>query len=216
MVAYVHLFSCILKKLGLNDLCTDAVIWFLFSFSTVRHTNCPFCRTTCMHTDLIRGKNHNQETLAQHMMQYHKEHRQRAATTLFCENVGLISLPSEIHCTGPELERITALIGTSLVNRQTLATQRAAKSDNSSENGDKGSGDVPSSNASHSPDSTSDHESVNSTVTPVEVLDDDSCQGDHNPLLDDEDNEMNDAAVYPDDGLDGAQICQHISTEAST
>jgi len=95
----------------------------------LRHTNCPFCRNFCMHTDLIRGKQHNSDVLSNHMTECLRRHSQRLATSLFCETMGLISIPSKVNCTERELAELTSRIKGSVVDRTTLAKYRKSNPD---------------------------------------------------------------------------------------
>mmetsp|Transcript_15759 Transcript_15759/g.43479 ORF Transcript_15759/g.43479 Transcript_15759/m.43479 type:complete len:375 (+) Transcript_15759:142-1266(+) len=162
----------------------------------LRHTNCPFCRNFCMHTDLVGGKQQNEV-----LSEYLRMHSQRSATTLFCEKSGLLSVPSNVNCTVEEFEELISRIRGSVVDRMTLATSRQSKPETT---GSRKSD--PASHRSNEPvgDDVSSREralsaSLEESEGPLEVLD-----------VDD------DPANLPPQGANDVPISEHLSLGLQT
>lgn len=87
--------------------------------NVVHHVTCPFCRKVCMHVDEYRGRQKHE-----HIEEMLELHSKRSATTYFCIQDGLVTIPSRIHCTNAELQKLQGRICDCIVDRKELATMR--------------------------------------------------------------------------------------------
>uniref|UniRef100_A0A7S3KVH3 RING-type domain-containing protein n=1 Tax=Amphora coffeiformis TaxID=265554 RepID=A0A7S3KVH3_9STRA len=101
----------------------------------VHHVTCPFCRKVCMHVDEYRGKQKHE-----HIEELLELHSKRSATTYFCIQEGLVTIPCRIRCTNSELKRLQGRICDCIVDRKELATMRGGNPNNTAGQDDAGDG----------------------------------------------------------------------------
>ena len=99
-----------------------------FDVRSVHHVTCPFCRKVCMHVDEYRGKQKHE--LIEELLELHSK---RSATTYFCIQEGLVTIPCRIRCTNSELKRLQGRICDCIVDRKELATMRGGNQRNNNE-----------------------------------------------------------------------------------
>jgi len=78
-----------------------------------------------MHVDEYRGKQKHE-----HIEELIELHSKRSATTYFCIQEGLVTIPCRIHCTNSELKRLQGRICDCIVDRKQLATMRCENPNN--------------------------------------------------------------------------------------
>ena len=78
-----------------------------------------------MHVDEYRGKQKHE-----HIEELLELHSKRSATTYFCIQEGLVTIPCRIRCTNSELKRLQGRICDCIVDRKELATMRGGNPNN--------------------------------------------------------------------------------------
>lgn len=83
-----------------------------------------------MHVDEYRGKQKHE-----HIDELLELHSKRSATTYFCIQEGLVTIPCRIRCTNSELKKLQARICDCIVDRKELATMRGGHRPNAGQEG---------------------------------------------------------------------------------
>lgn len=165
----------------------------------MHHVTCPFCRKVAMHVDEYRGKQKHE-----HIEELLELHSKRSATTYFCIQEGLVTIPCRIRCTNSELKRLQARICDCIVDRKELATMRGGGPEAAADDCDAVSGEDANTNAV-----------AQDAISALEA--DVSAMGgpDYDPTA--ENNVEDDLNVFAQGQLEGSQInVERLSAEKDT
>lgn len=161
----------------------------------VHHVTCPFCRKVCMHVDEYRGKQKHE-----HIEELLELHSKRSATTFFCIQEGLVTIPCRIRCTNSELKRLQSRICDCIVDRKELATMRGNQRGNAA-GGDAENG----ANETDSQQRSVARDAVMNLETETELGEDD-----YDPMQHDVDDSL---AVFPQGQLEGSSLGGQVTVE---
>ena len=148
-----------------------------------------------MHVDEYRGKQKHE-----HIEELLELHSKRSATTFFCIQEGLVTIPCRIRCTNSELRRLQARICDCIVDRKELATMRG----NLRNNVVSGDADAGADETESQPRSTA-RDAVMNLETETEV-----GEEDYDPMQQDIDDRL---AVFPQGQLEGSSLGGQVTVE---
>ena len=146
-----------------------------------------------MHVDEYRGKQKHE-----HIEELLELHSKRSATTFFCIQEGLVTIPCRIRCTNSELKKLQGRICDCIVDRKELANMR---------------GNQRHTVAGDAADAGDDTESQTRSVARDAVMhletETELGEEDYDPTQDVED----DLAVFPQGKLEGPSLGGQLTVE---
>ena len=145
-----------------------------------------------MHVDEYRGKQKHE-----HIEELLELHSKRSATTFFCMQEGLVTIPCRIRCTNSELKRLQSRICDCIVDRKELATMRG------NQRGAGGDADLGASETDSQQRSARD--AVMNLETATELGEDD-----YDPTQQDVEDSL---GVFPQGQLEGSSLGGQVTVE---